>query len=126
MNNTETIKKFYNAFQNNDEEKIIQFCDERTEWITLEGMPHGGKYVGVKSIFQNYFPNMLKNFKEFHVDPKKYFESGDHVIVIGEYEGISKKDKKFNAPFSHIYQIENNKIIKFEQFTDTKKIQDTL
>ena len=89
-------------------------------------MPHGGKYVGLKAIFEDYFPNMLSHFKEFHALPEEYIESEDYVTVIGKYQGISKSDKNFEVPFSHVYYIQENKIKEFRQFTDTKTIQDSL
>src|SRR3989338_495508 len=126
MTNIVLIKKFYEAFKNQDTQMYPQLCDEKIEWITLEGMPYGGKYVGLKAIFEDYFPHMLKNFTEFHAIPETFLESDDHVIVVGRYQGISKMGKKFDIPFSHIYQIKDNKIIKFKQFTDTEKIQESL
>jgi len=126
MSYLELIKKFYLAFKNKDMETIQQLCDEKLEWVTLKGMPNGGKYVGLDEIFNDYFANMLSNFDEFHAVPDKYLESKDHVTVIGRYQGFSKKDKKFDVPFAHIYEIENNKITKFTQFTDTKTLQESL
>ncbi|MFQ5497304.1 MAG: nuclear transport factor 2 family protein [Nitrosopumilus sp.] len=126
MSNQELIKKFYAAFKNNDTQTYRHLCDENIEWITLEGMPYGGKYIGIKSIFEDYFPNMLSNFTEFYAIPETFLESEDHVTVIGRYKGTSKKGKKFDVSFSHIYQIKDNKILKFKQFTDTKKIQEYL
>ena len=126
MSNEELVRKFYTAFKNNDTVAYHQLCDENIEWITLEGMPHGGRYVGIKAIFEDYFPNMLSNFTEFHAIPETYLESEEHVSVIGRYQGTSKQGKKFDVPFSHIYQIKDNKILKFKQFTDTKKIQESL
>ena len=126
MNNVDLIKKFYNAFKNKDYKTYLSLCDENIQWITLYGMPNGGKYVGVKEIFEGYFPKMLSNFKEFHAIPEEYLESKDGIVVIGRYDGISKKDKKFNVPFSHVYEIKDDKITKFRQFTDTNKIQESL
>ena len=126
MSNLELIKKFYDAFKNKDMSTIHQLCDEKLEWVTLKGMPHGGKYVGLKAIFEDYFASMLSNFKEFHAVPEEFLESKDHVVVIGRYTGISKQEKEFDVPFSHIYEIRNNKIFKFRQFTDTQKIQESL
>ena len=126
MSHEELIKKFYIAFQNNDMKIIHQLCDEKIEWNTLKGMPHGGRYVGLKAIFEDYFANMLSNFEEFHAIPETYLESKNHMTVIGRYEGISIKKKRFNIPFSHIYEIKENKIIKFKQFTDTQKLQESL
>jgi uncharacterized protein len=92
----------------------------------MYGMPNGGKYVGVKAIFEDYFPNMLSNFKEFHANPEEFLESKDNVIVLGRYLGVSKIGKTFDVPFSHIYDIKENKILKFRQFTDTQKIHESL
>ncbi len=126
MSNVELIKKFYDAFANKDMQIINQVCDKSIEWNTLKGMPHGGKYVGLKAIFEDYFQNMLSNFIEFHAIPEEYIESKYHVTVIGKYQGMSKTGKHFETPFSHIYDIQENKIIKFRQFTDTETIQDSL
>jgi hypothetical protein len=126
MSNEELIKKFYVAFKNKDMKIINQVCDESIEWNTLKGMPHGGKYVGLKAIFEDYFPNMLSNFEEFHAIPDEYLESKDHVTVIGRYQGISKIGKKFDVPFSHVYLVQENKIKQFRQYTDTKTIQESL
>ena len=126
MSNEELIKKFYLAFKNKDMKIINQLCDDQIEWNTLKGMPHGGRYVGLKAIFDDYFANMLSNFEEFHAIPDTYLESKNHVIVIGKYKGISIKKKEFDVPFSHIYEIRENKIIKFIQFTDTQKLQESL
>lgn len=126
MSNEELIRKFYDAFKNKDMKVIDQICDEKIEWNTLKGMPHGGKYIGLKAIFGDYFPKMLSNFNEFHAIPQEYLESKDHVVVIGRYQGVSKAEKKFDVPFSHIYEIKNNKILKFRQFTDTKTLQESL
>ena len=126
MSNVELIRQFYDAFKKKDMNVINQLCSEQIEWNTLKGMPHGGKYCGLKSIFEDYFANMLSNFKEFHAIPEEFLESKDHVIVIGRYQGISKKEKTFDVPFSHIYEIRDSKIFKFRQFTDTQKIQESL
>lgn len=126
MSNLELVKDFYGAFKNKESQKYPLFCDEKIEWITMDGMPYGGRYVGLDAIFKDYFPNMLKNFTEFHAVTEKFLDAIDHVVVIGRYQGISKQGKKFDVPFSHVFQIKYDKIIQFRQFTDTKKIHDSL
>jgi len=69
---------------------------------------------------------MLSNFKEFHANPEQFTEIKDQVLVTGTYSGISNKERIFKVPFSHIYRIQDNKIIQFRQFTDTKIIQDSI
>ena len=89
-------------------------------------MPEGGVFRGVEQVFENYFPKMLSNFQEFHATPEQITSLKDHVMVNGRYQGISNIGKKFDVEFSHVYLIENNKIVQFRQFTDTKIIQESL
>jgi len=126
MSNEELIKKFYTAFKNQDEITYLDLCDENVEWITMAGMPNGGKYISKKEVFENYFPNMLANFKEFHAIPEQFLSIDDHVVVVGKYQGVSKQDKRFDVPFSHVFFIQENKIKQFRQFTDTQIIQESL
>ena len=126
MSNEELIKQFYIAFKNKDEKIYLELCDENIEWITMDEMPNGGTYIGKKQVFENYFPNMLSYFKEFHAIPEQISGLKDHVMVTGRYQGISKQDKKFDVSFSHVYLVEGNKIKQFRQFTDAQKIQEAL
>ena len=114
------------AFKNKDESTYLKLCDDNIEWITSEGMPNGGTYTGKKEVFENYFPNMLTNFKEFHAIPNQILSLENHTMVNGEYQGVTKHDKKFDVSFSHVFLIKENKIKQFRQFTDTQKIQDAL
>jgi ketosteroid isomerase-like protein len=126
MSNEELIQQFYIAFKNKDEKTYLELCDENIEWITMDEMPNGGTYIGKKQVFENYFPHMLSNFKEFHAIPEQIMGLKDHVMVTGRYQGVSKQDKEFDVLFSHVYLVEENKIKQFRQFTDAQKIQETL
>ena len=126
MSNVELIKKFYHAFKNNDEETYLALCDENIEWQLAEGMPNGGKYVGKDAVFKEYFPKMLSNFKEFHAIPEHISDMKEHIMVTGKYQGISNTGKSFDVSFSHVYHIQDNKIVQFRQFTDTDRIQESL
>jgi len=123
---SETVKEFYVAFEKKDFTTCQKLCNNETEWITVEGIPYGGTFKGVKDIFENYFPNMLSNFKEFNIIPDQITMLKDHVMVNGEYQGISKSGKKFKVSFSHVYLVLENKIIQFREFTDVEIIKKSL
>ena len=126
MSNVELIKKFYSAFKNKEKNILFDCCDEKIQWQLSDGMPNGGTYVGKEAIFDEYFPKMLSNFKEFHAIPEQFTDMKDYVMVSGKYCGLSNNDKSFEVSFSHVYYIRENKIIQFRQFTDTQKIQESL
>lgn len=125
MSHKELIQNFYTAFKNQVND-FSEFCHSDIEWTTLKGMPHGGRYVGLDSVFGEYFPKMLSHFKEFHAIPEECLDFQDNVVVLGRYQGISNNGKNFDVPFSHVYYIEQNKIRRFKQFTDTFEIQESL
>ena len=105
---------------------MLDCCDEKIQWQLSDGMPNGGTYLGKQAIFDEYFPNMLSNFKEFHAVPEQFTDMKDYVMVTGKYSGLSNSDKQFEVSFSHVYHIQDNKIIQFRQFTDTQTIQESL
>ena len=122
MNNTELVKKFYALFGKQDK-AFLELCDDNIEWTVMKNMPNGGTHIGKKNVFDGYFPKLLANFAGFHVETDEFIEAGNKVIVFGVYKITSKSDKKFDAPFVHVYTIQNGKIAKFRQYSDTQEIQ---
>ncbi len=122
--NIELIKEFYLQFKNHNIQSYMNLINDNIEWITMEYMPNGGRYVGKVEVFEKYFPVMLSSFEEFHAIADEYLDvENDNVLVIGRYFIKSKKNiQEFEIPFAHIYTIRNEKIHKFRQYTDTAKI----
>jgi hypothetical protein len=118
----ELVKKFYELFGKQDR-AFLELCDDSIEWTVMKNMPNGGTHVGKKNVFDGYFPKLFANFAEFHVKTDEFIESQNKVIVFGTYKIVSKSNKKFDAPFVHVYTIQNNKIAKFRQYSDTQEIQ---
>ena len=68
----------------------------------MDGMPNGGRYVGLKSVFEEYFPRMLSHFEESHANPIEFLSIDDKVIVFGRI-GVIKNMQKFYCSFlSHV------------------------
>lgn len=92
QNNEKLVKDFYDSFKNKDQ-VYRSFCQDNIEWITMDGMPNGGRYVGLESVFEEYFPKMLSNFEEFHANPTEFLCIDDKVIVFGRYRSQTKLAK---------------------------------
>ncbi|MBA3976831.1 MAG: ketosteroid isomerase [Nitrosopumilus sp.] len=121
--NVDIIKDFYFQFKNQNKQSYRDLIDDNIEWITMECMPNGGRYIGKSEVFERYFPAMLSNFKEFHAIADEYsdLENGN-VLVLGRYAIKTKKhNHDINIPFAHIYKIRNKRIHMFRQYTDTAK-----
>ncbi len=126
--NVDLVKEFYLQFKNQSKQSYMDLIDDNVEWITMEHMPNGGKYIGKSDVFERYFPAMLSNFKEFHAIADEYLDMGiDSVLVLGSYTVKPKKDiNDIKIPFAHIYNVRNKKIQKFRQYTDTAKFHKIL
>jgi ketosteroid isomerase-like protein len=120
--NIELVKKFYALFGKQDRQ-FLELCYDDIEWTVMKNMPNGGTHRGKKAVFDEYFPKLFAKFAEFHADIDEFTAVDDRVIVFGTYKITSKSKKKFDAPFVHIYTIQNNKITKFRQYSDTVEIQ---
>ena len=78
-------------------------------------MPKGGTYFGIDSVFNEYVPKMLSNFKVFHAVPKTFLNIDNKVIVFGLNVGKPKQDTSFEIPFCHVYQVMEDWISQFRQ-----------
>ena len=56
-----------------------------------------------------------------------FVAEGDKVIALGQYSGKYKAtDKSFRAQFAHVWTLRAGKAVKFQQYTDTAKVQEAL
>ena len=110
------IRKLYGARGNVNVFKSLLADD--LEYDIAEGFPNGGVYRGLDTTFNELFP-FLADFDEFYAEGEEYFESGDHVIVLGRYFGVTKKGRRVQARFAHFWTILDGKIGRLQQTGDT-------
>ncbi len=125
MSSTEIIESLYNAFQRKDYDAFRALCSEDIEWIQNVGFPNGGHHHGADAVVKNVFKQFEKDWNYFKFQIEEMFESqdGSKVTVVGTYLGEHKQTrKKVDAAAAHIYEIENWKVKRFRQFTDTAVI----
>ena len=117
------IRKLYDARGNVNIFKSL-LADE-LEYDIAEGFPNGGVYRGIDKIVSGFFP-FMGDFNEFYAKGDEYFESGDHVIVLGHYFGVSKIGRKVKSRFAHFWTIRDGKVGRLQQTADTLLIAQAL
>ena len=117
------IKKLYAAM--GDVNSFKSLLADDAEWDITEGFPKGGVYRGLNKTVSDFFPFMV-DFNEFYAKGDEYFESGDHVIVLGRYFGVTKKGRRVEARFAHFWTIRDGKIGRLQQTGDTLLIAGAL
>ena len=84
--NIAVVRRLYEARGN--PEVIRQVLAIKVRWEVVDGFPYGGVYVGLDSVLNDFFGRLFRDFDEFVADGSEFFESGEHVIALGNYAGV--------------------------------------
>jgi ketosteroid isomerase-like protein len=118
----ETVKAAYAAFGRNDPTVLFGAMDSAIIWNQAEGFPLADRnpYVGPQAVGEGVFGRLMAAIDSFTVTPSTFIEGGDHVVVLGRYRGTMKAGSAtLDAPFCHVYRFRGDKIVTFQQYTDT-------
>jgi ketosteroid isomerase-like protein len=122
MSALETIKAAYAAFGRNDPSVLFAAMDPAIHWSNAEGSPLADRnpYVGPQAVGEGVFGRLLAAIDNFTVVPGTFIDGGDHVVVVGRYGGTMKDGgAKLDSPFCHVHQFRGDKVVAFQQYTDT-------
>jgi ketosteroid isomerase-like protein len=122
MSNAHTLKAAYAALANNDPSVLFGAMAPDIEWNQAEGNPLADRnpYVGGQAIGEGVFGRLMAAIDSFTATPDRFVESGDEVIVLGRYGGTMKHSGgKLDAPFCHVFRFDGDRIVTFQQFTDS-------
>jgi uncharacterized protein len=121
--NGKFINDLYDAFASGDVPRVMGAMDDGIEWKEAEGFMYGGTYIGPNAVLENVFMKLGTEWEGFTVVPDEIIDGGDKVVATGTYSGkYLKTGNSMSVPFAHVWTIENGKITKFAQFTDTAVI----
>jgi ketosteroid isomerase-like protein len=125
--NADNARAIYDAFAAGDVPKVLAAFDANIEWTDAEGFPYGGTYHGPDAILKGIFMRLGEEWSSFTVVPSDFVDGGEKVVGLGTYSGTYKATgKSFQAPFAHLWQFRDGKVVRFQQFTDTVLVQKAL
>ena len=102
--NIAVVRRLYEARGN--PEVIRQVLAITVRWEVVDGFPYGGVYVGLESVLNDFFCRLFTDFDEFVANSSEFFESGEHIIALGNYAGRARRSgKKFTARFAHVWTL---------------------
>lgn len=116
----DVVKAHYDANDRRDIEGILADITATTQWTEMAGFPCAGTYVGPEAIVKNVFMALGAQFDDYTFKLEQLLDAGDHAIGIGDYSARHKKTgKAMTARVVHVWQVRDGKVARFEQFTDT-------
>ncbi|WP_373921783.1 nuclear transport factor 2 family protein [Undibacterium cyanobacteriorum] len=114
------IKAHYAASAKADIEGMMRDVAADVRWTEMQGFPCAGTWIGPQQVIDNVFKVLAKDWINYRFELEQLIDAGDTVIGIGNYLAQHRQSgKALNARVAHVWKVEKQKIIAFEQFTDT-------
>jgi uncharacterized protein len=84
-------------------------------------------YVGPQAVLEGVFMRLAAEWEGFTVTPEEWLDAGNHVVVLGSYTGRHKESgKEVRAQFAHVWGVKHGRVVRFQQYTDTKQFADAV
>ncbi|MGC4037712.1 MAG: nuclear transport factor 2 family protein [Chitinophagaceae bacterium] len=120
--NISITQKGFADFLSGNIKGIVDACADNVQWGSYDnpGVPFAGMYHGKKGVAD--FFSSLGGTVEYRVfEPKAYYADKDSVLVHGRQEGTVKSTgKSFAHDFMMHFKMEDEKIVYFFAFVDSK------
>lgn len=128
MTNLEIVKSTYEGKTSEENGRnLAKHVSENIRWTEARGFPYGGTYTGLESITRNVFTRLGSEWIDYKFTPEDYIAGDDKVVAYGTYTGTYKKtNKPFEARVAHLWKLKDGKIISFEQFVDSKMVDEAI
>jgi ketosteroid isomerase-like protein len=122
--NVQVVRKIYDAFAKGDVFAVLGQLDSSIEWREADNFIYadGNPYIGPKAVLEGVFMRLGAQWENFAAVPGEILDAGERVVVLGIYTGTYKKTgKAVSAQMVHVWTLQGNKAVKFQQYTDTKQ-----
>lgn len=122
------IRGLYDAFGKGDVPGVLGSLDKNVKWHEAEGYPYADESpYSAETVAPRLFQRLVQDIPDFRVVPKNFIEGGDNVVVEGRYHGtVGATGAKIDAQFLHVWELRNGKVVRFQQYTDTKQWSDAM
>ena len=121
--NTDALKKGYDAFNSGDAEALAGVFHEDVRWegSNDERVPGAGTHEGRDAVMAA-LGQATEPFESFSSQPDEWIEQGDTVVVLGHTEGRTKSGNDLKVPFVHIWRMSDGQVKRGQLLTDTAVI----
>ncbi len=127
-NNLNVIDEAYKAFANGDIPSVIAVLDENIVWNEAEGnaLADGNPYMGKEAVLNGVFKRLGAEHEYFQlVDIQLHEMSNNQVLATLRYQAKLKMNGAIiDAQAAHFWTLKKGKVISFQQYVDTKQLND--
>ena len=127
--NVEVINSLYEYFATGEIPKVLELKDPKIVWNEAEGNTYadGNPYIGSEAVLNGVFARIGAEHEYFKVEGVKLHNMMDNkVLATLRYDAKYKNGGAYNVQVAHLWTLENGKITAFQQYMDTKSVNDAL
>ena len=122
-NNVTLVQEAYDGFAKGDVGPLLSILGESIEWYEAEHVTYwpGGAYKGPQAVLEGVISRIPQDFDNFTINIRRILRCGDTVVVEARYQATSVKSsgKPLDAQVVHIWDFEGDKVVRWQQYTDT-------
>ena len=121
MSNESIIKHIYDRLAVGDFQPVFDSLAPHFEWTEAENIPYSPGYsikdpAEIQSVV---FNELAKDFADFHINVISISSGGATVLVEGRYVGKTNSGKDLDAIYAHVWDLKDDKVVRFQQYSDT-------
>jgi ketosteroid isomerase-like protein len=119
--NVEIVRSIYEAFNRRDWDAAFRDAHPEFEMTTPPGGPRSGRYRGREEC-QGYLEGWIEVFEASTIEPEKFFENGDQVVVFVRARARPKgSSAEIEIRNGHLWAIRNGKAMSQRVFPKPEK-----
>ena len=127
--NITVIRGMYESFSKGDVTSVLGQMHQHIEWREAENFIYADRnpYHGPQAVLEGVFMRLASEWADFKVMPEEWLDAGNHIVVLGTYSGRHKDTgREVRAQFAHIWGVTHGRVVRFQQYTDTKQFADAI
>jgi uncharacterized protein len=126
----QTIQNMYDSFAKGDVEAVLSMMTTDIEWNEAENFIYadGNPYIGPEAILGGVFGRIGEEWEYWNLADLQVMEmDNEMVLATGRYQAKHKNTgKEIDAQMAHLWWTKNGKVIRFQQFVDTKQVSEAV
>jgi ketosteroid isomerase-like protein len=121
------IEDHYAASARGDLDGMLAPFAPDVEWIEMAGFPYAGTYRGPAAVREGVFERLGAEWVGYQAVAEDLVADGEHVVAFGTYSGTYRATgKAMRARFVHHWTVQDGRVVRFEQFTDTHLVRQAM
>ena len=115
------VRAFYDAVSRADAVEVVGLLHADLHWTEAEGFPYySGTWRQPQDVLDKLLVPLVHDWDNFSAVADDFIVEGDRVVSLGAYSGVNKATgKAMRAPFAHVWRVADDKLARFDMYTDT-------